>query len=460
MKIEQIQKAYFVGIAGIGMSALARYLQAKGVEVYGYDRVRSAMAIKLEEEGFQLHYSNEADAIPEAILHADPSRCLVVYTPAIPASSPILQEISSRGLSLMKRAEVLGLITHSETALTVAVAGTHGKTSTSCLLAHLLHECGIPTTAFLGGISVNVQSNLMLHPQAKVIVVEADEYDRSFLQLKPEVAIVSSVDADHLDIYGSHEGMGQSFQAFADLLPESGLLVHQANVDLHCRATKLSYSVEGPSDARATGIDMQEGKVVFSAKIRDKELKDIEWEVPGRHNVENALAAISVALHLGAEEASIARAMRSYRGVKRRFETHVRKEHQAYIDDYAHHPTEIQACIGAAKELYPSRRITGIFQPHLYSRTRDFGDEFARSLEALNELLLMEIYPAREEPIPGIDSGWLLNKIQMVNKKLVARENIVDEVLSLAPEVLLTMGAGDIDQLVEPIKTALDDTSK
>jgi UDP-N-acetylmuramate--alanine ligase len=336
------------------------------------------------------------------------------------------------------------------------VAGTHGKTSTSALVAHLLHQGGVACNAFLGGIASDFNSNVLIAPESNIVVVEADEYDRSFLKLAPNIAVVTSVEADHLDIYGSASALEATFQEFASLLPESGKLFCRKGINLHTEAELYSYGVDPEADIAAIDVEVHDGYFSFEAIDFGESMGRMSMAFPGRHNVENALAAIGIALHFGLDKEQIAAGLKSFHGVKRRFETHVRRPDCVYIDDYAHHPTELRACIGAARELYPERRITGIFQPHLYSRTRDFGDEFARSLEALNDLLLMEIYPAREAPIPGIDGQWLLNKIQLVNKKLCSKDELVDEVLRLAPEVLLTMGAGDIDAFVEPLKKALD----
>ncbi len=435
------------------MSALARYFKAKGLRVAGYDKVRTALCQTLEAEGIEIAYDASAQSIPEWFLHAPLDQSMVVYTPAVPTSHEGLNYLQANGWEVIKRAEMLGKLT--EDKYCIAVAGTHGKTSTSALLAHLLSHGGVPCTAFLGGIATNYNSNVIIAPQSEVVVVEADEYDRSFLQLSPNVAIVTSVEADHLDIYGTGERLRTAFEDFVRQLPDDGKLFCRKGLSFDCDVETYSYGIDPDADIAAAKVRVDNGYYVFEISDFGEPLGEMRLAFPGRHNVENALAAIGVALHMGLDAEQIAAGIASFAGVKRRFETHVRSEGCVYIDDYAHHPTELKACISAARELYPERRITGVFQPHLYSRTRDFGDDFAQSLEALNELLLMEIYPAREEPIPGIDGQWLLNKIQLVNKKLSAKAEVVDDVIRLAPEVLLTMGAGDIDTLIEPLKQAL-----
>lgn len=454
MNLNQLHSIYFVGIGGIGMSALARYFHAMGVRVAGYDRVRSPLCQQLEQEGMEIAYTDDPAALPAWFLEAPLVQAAVVYTPAVPASHAGLAYLRSKGYGVMKRSEMLGNLTEGKR--TVAVAGTHGKTSTSALVTHLLRAGGIPCTAFLGGIATNLASNVWIEPEADIVVVEADEYDRSFLRLNPEVAVITSVEADHLDIYETGDALLEAFQAFAKKVSHAGLLLCRKGIDMESSARLAHYGIDAVAEVSATNIEVREGKFTFEVTAFGHPLGRMAWNFAGRHNVENALAAIGVALEMGVKPEDIAAGMASFTGVKRRFEVHVQRDDCVYIDDYAHHPSEIDACIGSARELYPDRRITGVFQPHLYSRTRDFGDAFARSLEALNELLLLDIYPARELPIPDIDSDWLLRKIELVNKKLCAREEVVDEVLSLAPEVLLTMGAGDIDALVQPLKDALD----
>jgi len=455
MNPNEIHSAYFAGIGGIGMSALARYFNALGIRTAGYDRVRSKLCEKLEAEGMEIVYDEAPERIPQWFLDTPPGRALVVYTPAVPAGHEGLNFLRSTGVEVLKRSELLGLITAQKR--TVAVAGTHGKTSTSALAAYLLESGKVPCSAFLGGIAANFDSNVLINADSDIVVVEADEYDRSFLRLTPEVAVVTSVDADHLDIYGDGGSLLEAFQAFAQKTEPGGVVFCRKGIELTAAAEIRTYGIECDADIVAENIEVRDGRFTFEVTAYGKKAGRMAWDFPGRHNIENALAAIGIALHCGVKMEDLAAGLAGFKGVKRRFETHVRRPDCVYIDDYAHHPKEIEACIGSARELYPEKRITGVFQPHLFSRTRDFGDAFARSLEELNELLLMEIYPAREEPIPDIDGSWLLNKVQLVNKKLCDREKVVEEVLSLAPEVLLTMGAGDIDQLVEPLKNALDE---
>ena len=438
------------------MSAIARYFKALGKEVFGYDRVYTTLTDSLEAEGMQIVYSDNPDEIAFDFLTQPVANTLVVYTPAIPATHPGLGYLRQNGYRVVKRSEILSDITASQK--TIAIAGTHGKTTTSAMVAHILNHSGVKCNAFLGGIALNFNSNVILRPDAEYAVVEADEYDRSFLRLNPYLAIITSVDADHLDIYESENAMHNAFGEFAGKVSSEGAIFMHSGISLSAKAKKVTYSLgDNTSDLYADGLHIENGTFVFNVIFRSKNLGTVRSTYPGHHNIENAVAAIGIALELGIEWNKIVDSVATFAGVKRRFEYHIRRNNRVYIDDYAHHPTEISACVGSVKELYPDRRITGVFQPHLYSRTRDFGDDFARSLEALNEVVLMEIYPAREEPIPGIDSDWLLNKISTVNKKLVGRENLVDEILRLDPEVLLTMGAGDIDKMIEPLKSALNE---
>jgi len=456
VNLSQIHRVYLFGIGGIGMSALARYFHRSGLDVAGYDRTPSELTRKLEAEGIEVNFSSTPEAIPARFVESPLAETLVVYTPAIPANHEGLGFFRSRGFETIKRSEALeSIVAEKET---YAVAGTHGKTTTSSMVAHLLNQGSHGATAFLGGIATNFDSNLVVAKDSKKAVVEADEYDRSFLRLRPQVAVITSVEPDHLDIYGSAEQLRSSFEEFARLVPEDGLLILREGIEMNVEAPVWTYAVESESaDLTTRNMRISDGAYQFEVWLKAEKLGDVVMYYPGRHNVENALAAIAMALHANIPFAEIAEGLNTFLGVKRRFEYHIRREDRVYIDDYAHHPTEINACVSSAKELYPEKRITGVFQPHLFSRTRDFADEFADSLSELNDLLLMEIYPAREEPIDGVDSEMLLNKVRMVNKKLVDRENLVEEVLRLSPEILLTMGAGDIDRMIEPIKNALDE---
>jgi len=454
MNFDKINSVYFIGIGGIGMSALARFFQSKGAWVYGYDRVQTDLTRSLESLGIEVSYTDDIGTIPRDFLSSDLNNCLVIYTPAIPKTNSIMGYLQSRGLNIVKRSEALEVITSG--SKTIAVAGTHGKTTTSALVAHVLKTAGVRLNAFLGGIATNYNTNCLLDEVAEYTVVEADEYDRSFLRLNPEISIITSVDPDHLDIYNSSESVTSAFEEFAGKLKREGALITANDIEFKSVASQMSYGIHSENaQLKAKNIHVNDGKFHYDVFMKDTQLGSIKSAYPGLHNIENALAAIAVGLVLSIDWEQIKRALESFRGVKRRFEYHINTHKRVYIDDYAHHPSEIDACLGSVKELYPNSRITGVFQPHLYSRSRDFADEFAHSLEAFNELLLMEIYPAREEPIEGVTSSMLLDKIQMVNKKLCQREDVIDEVLRLDPEVLLTLGAGDIDKLVGPIENAL-----
>lgn len=456
MNSEKIHSVYFVGIGGIGMSAIARYFNALGKKIFGYDRVRTTLTAQLESEGMQIVYNDHVEMVAQEFLNYPIEQTLVIRTPAVPASHQGLTYLNNMGYRVLKRSEILSHIIEKQK--TIAIAGTHGKTTTSAMTAHLLVQGGVETNAFLGGIALNFNSNVVLNSNAEYAVVEADEYDRSFLKLNPFVAIITSAEPDHLDIYGNAKIMREAYQDFANKIIPSGTLFMHYGVGLTANAEIKTYHLSNSNaDLYTENLQIENGAYVFDVIFEKQKLGTVKSNYPGHHNIENMLAAIGVAIRLGVKWDKIAHGVSTFTGVKRRFEYHIKRNDCVYIDDYAHHPTEISACVGSVQELYPNSRITGIFQPHLYSRTRDFGDEFAHSLEKLNELLLMEIYPAREEPIPGIDSQWLLNKIRIVNKKLVSRENLIDEVLKLQPEVLITMGAGDIDKMVEPLKSALDE---
>lgn len=438
------------------MSALARYFHQIGLDVAGYDRTPSQLTSKLMAEGIEVNFEAAPEAIPSRFVDSVADEILVVYTPAIPENNEGLGFCRSRGFNVIKRSQALEAIVGEKR--TYAVAGTHGKTTTSSMIAHLLNQGNHSATSFLGGIATNFNSNLVVAKDSDMAVVEADEYDRSFLRLRPFVAAITSVDADHLDIYGNAESLRSSFEEFAQLVPKDGLLLIREGIGMNVEAPVLTYAVESETaDLTTKNLHVEDGAYLFEVWLKGEKLGDVVMHYPGRHNAENALVAIGMALHANVSWEEIADGLITFLGVKRRFEYQIRRENRVYIDDYAHHPTEITACVNSAKELYPEKRITGVFQPHLYSRTRDFADGFADSLSELNDLLLMDIYPAREEPIEGVDSQMLLNKVRLVNKKLVDPENLVEEVLRLSPEILLTMGAGDIDRMIEPLKNALDE---
>jgi UDP-N-acetylmuramate--alanine ligase len=447
MSLEKIHKVYFIGVGGIGMSALARYFNAIGKEVLGYDKTETILTNQLEKEGVNIHYTDSPSLIPSEI-------DLVVYTPAVPQDLKEYKHCWDKGYVMKKRSEVLGIITNE--SFTLAVAGTHGKTTTSSILAHLLKQ-SIGCNAFLGGITKNYDSNVLLTENTENTVVEADEYDRSFLELHSNMAIITSMDADHLDIYGDHSKFLESFELFSSQISPGGSLI--LNKQLENKLTPacdvITYSISEKADYYLENIKVVDGYYVFSVQAQSGLISDIKFGLPGRHNVENAIAAIAAADQLKVSHQEIKSALESFKGIKRRFEYIIKKHDLVYIDDYAHHPEELKATISSVKELYPKNKITGVFQPHLYSRTKDFADDFAKSLDLLNELILLDIYPSREQPIEGITSEMLLRKVTIKNKSISTKAELVSELRQRKLEVLLTMGAGDIDKLVEPIKNEL-----
>ena len=457
MNIDQLKSVYLLGIGGIGMSALARYFNSKGIKISGYDKTSTSLTDQLINEGMNIHFEENIDLIPGDI-------DLVVYTPAIPSTNTELCFFFQKKLPLMKRAEILGMI--SGKGKTIAIAGTHGKTTTATLITHILKVAGVDLMAFLGGISKNYGSNFIsssvhqLISSSTYIVVEADEFDKSFLQLHPLMAIITSADADHLDIYGSLNDMRDAYREFTGKIKSGGILLLKkgVNIDplLYDETPVFSYAVEDEADYFATHLKVNHGTYFFDLDTPAGLIHDITVGIPGLFNLENAVAALSVAHLLGISESVMRESLKTFSGVRRRFDFHCQRPDFVYMDDYAHHPEELKACIGAVKEVYPGKKITGVFQPHLFSRTRDFADAFARSLEMLDDIILLEIYPAREKPIEGIDSAMLLKKIRSQKKILCARENLIEELIIRNPEVLLTLGAGDIDQLVSPIIKAFE----
>lgn len=448
MQLDKIHSAYFIGIGGIGMSALARYFNSRGVRIAGYDRTETKLTKTLVAEGMEIHYEDDVNQIPKQI-------DLVVYTPAIPASHKELSYLQAENFPVYKRSAVLGMI--SKDKRSIAIAGTHGKTTTSSITGHVLRSAGLDCTAFLGGIAANFQSNFV-DGKSDWVLAEADEFDRSFLQLFPDIAVILSMDPDHLDIYGNPEAMNDSYRAFAGQIKKDGLLIYHAKLEEKLKSLEveksLSYGFES-GDVRATNLKVKEGCFQFDIQTSDKNIKGIKFPFPGKHNVENAVAAAAVALELNLEPEAIKKALESFKGIKRRFEFVIRNEEQVFIDDYAHHPEELKAAISAAKMLYENKKITGIFQPHLFSRTKDFADGFASALDELDELWLLDIYPAREEPIEGVNSGMILKLMKNKNAKLIQKEELINELKNNKIEVLMTLGAGDIDKLVLPIKSEL-----
>ena len=456
MGLSEYKNIYFIGIGGIGMSALSRYFNAKKINIYGYDKVKSSLCSDLEKEGMEIHYSDSVENISVNIKE-NKQESLVVYTAAIPSENKELSYFKENGFEVLKRSEVLGKIT--EDNFSIAVAGTHGKTTTSTMIAHVLHNSDVDCTAFLGGISTNYNSNLVLGSEKSIIVVEADEFDRSFLTLSPDVAIITSVDADHLDIYKTKENLLSAFTDFTNKIKTGGTLYLEANIDstfvVRDDITILKYSSNLTSDCTALNISSSTNNMLFDVEINNELISQFKLNMGGEYNVSNALVSIAVAKQLGVNNICLLDGMSSFKGIKRRFETHILSEKIIYIDDYAHHPKEITETIQAVKKMYPNKKITVVFQPHLYSRTNDFMNEFAVALSLSNHLILLDIYAAREQPINGVSSEVLaekcnVNKIQLCNLNDVVKLLEGEEV-----ELLLTLGAGDIGTIVGDIKTSL-----
>ena len=448
-KINLFDKVFFLGIGGIGMSALARYFLAHGKHVAGYDRVESSLTMELVAEGCEIIYRDAPDEIASSFLQID--RVLVVYTPAISIDNLIFNYFKDKGFSVKKRAEVLGILTHS--AKSLCVAGTHGKSTTSSLLAHILTGSDSKCNAFLGAIATNFNSNLVLNEEAKFMVVEADEFDRSFLQLAPFCAIITSCDPDHLDIYGSNESFIEGFSQFASKIHPDGLMVIKEGIELLSPAKKITYALfSKTADYAIDRLYFEHDVGYCDIRVKSDYWMKVELGLSGIHNAENALACIALLMELGLSPSFIKQGIQSFLGLKRRFEIIFKSEDVVYLDDYAHHPTEIDALIASLKMRYPNKKITGVFQPHLYSRTKDFAVDFARSLSALNEVILLPIYPAREMPILGVTSDYLLELITNDTKKLISKEELVGCAEAYDSGVFVTIGAGDIDRFVQPIK--------
>ena len=454
MTFKGIHSVFFLGIGGIGMSALARWFKQEGYAVAGYDKTPSPLTDALEAEGMQVIFTDAIDSVPSQF-RSTPEEGLVVWTPAIPKDS-VLLHFFQQGFQIKKRAEVLGMITKDQ--YTVAVAGTHGKTSTSSLVAHLLKSAGKPVTAFLGGITQNYNSNLILSGKSKeaVVVVEADEFDRSFLHLHPNEAVLTSADPDHLDIYGDEQTILEGFRQFLALVDKKGKIYIQSHALYRLEEPALAATDIREYGLRSDGIHAENivakpNSFVFDYIGSKNQIKGLELSIPGFHNVENALAAIAIALDHGVSEAQVREGIKTFLGVKRRFEIHSSQAGKIYIDDYAHHPEEIKACLSSVRAMYPSQRMTVIFQPHLFTRTRDFAPGFSDSLSLADEVVLLPIYPARELPIPGVISEMLLEGIQAAKKVCIPKNEVMEYLESSAPEVLVTLGAGDIDRLVPGI---------
>jgi UDP-N-acetylmuramate--alanine ligase len=454
INLDNIKQVYFLGIGGIGMSALARYFKAGGMEVAGYDRTSTELTLLLEKEGISIHYEDDVNLIPPSC--RSPQNTMVVLTPAVPSDHSELAWFRSRHFGIYKRSEILGFITRNKK--TIAVAGTHGKTTVSTMIAHLMVNAGPGCSAFLGGISRNFNSNLVLQPQSEWVVAEADEFDRSFLRLFPYAAVVTAMDADHLDIYGDLVELHVAFNQFVAQIDKAGILLMKHGLPVKAAflpKMAFTYSLQDKSDFHAGNIRLKNRQYYFDLIGPGINITDVTLRHPGMVNVENAVAACSMAVLLGLPHDSIRKAMESFSGIQRRFEYHIKTEQLVYIDDYAHHPREIEATIRSLRNLYPDKKLTGIFQPHLYTRTRDLADEFAESLNLLDSLILLDIYPARELPITGVTSRLILDKVKLADKQICEREGLMDLLKKTKPEVLITLGAGDIDKMAEPIKKLL-----
>ena len=456
--IQTISSVYFVGAGGIGMSALVRYFLSKGKKVAGYDRTPTDLTSELNREGAEIHYEDNVALIPDYC--RNPQDTLVVYTPAIPESHTELTYFREHGFEVMKRARVLGEITNCSRGL--CVAGTHGKTTTSSMLAHILKQSHVDCNAFLGGILKNCESNLMLSDRSDLTVIEADEFDRSFHWLRPYMAIITAADPDHLDIYGTPEAYRESFEHFTSLIRPGGCLVMKKGIAIHPRLQEgvrlYTYSGTKDGDFHAENIEIGDGKIIFDFIAPNVRIKSVSLGGPVKVNIENGVAAMALAWLNGATEEEIRQGMATFAGPVRRFDFHLKRDDIVLLDDYAHHPEEIRASILSVKELYAGKKVTGIFQPHLYSRTRDFAADFAKSLSLLDELILLDIYPAREEPIPGVTSQLIYDRVTIPDKHLIRKEELLDWVKAEAAsyQVVLMLGAGDIDRLVEPVKQILE----
>ena len=454
MNIKTYKNIYLVGIGGIGMSALANYFYSQNKNVYGYDRVKSTLTENLEKKGVEISYEDNINSIP-LVFNSSSKDQLVIYSSAI-SNNNILSYFSENSYDVCKRSKALGLI--SEHYYTIAVAGTHGKTTTSIMLSHILKQSNVNCTAFLGGISKNYDTNFLLSDESKYMVVEADEFDRSFLSLNPDIAIITSLDSDHLDIYGSYKEFIDTFQKFASQVKKNGYLILEESIVNKFETPKhvnlFTYSHSSISDFYASSLNFQSDKINFLYNEKGKKYNNnnVELSMPGNHNVSNALAAISACSLLDISNKFISQALNSFEGIKRRFDLHVNSSEKVYIDDYAHHPTEIIETIKTVKKMFLGRHLTVLFQPHLFSRTDDFKHEFAQSLSLADSLILLDIYPAREKPIQGVDSKMLLDLCVNNSKKLISKNSVIKNLENQKIDILLTIGAGDIADLVVPIK--------
>lgn len=446
MNLNNIHNIYFIGIGGIGMSAIARYFNANGKQVGGYDKTKTDITDSLVALGISVTFKDDISDLESHYLN--PETTLIVYTPAVPKNHVQLNYFLDNTFKVLKRSEVLGLITQHSFCL--AVAGTHGKTTTTSILGHLLNECDVKLTAFLGGISENYNSNLIINGD-KVSVVEADEFDRSFLTLSPDMACITSMDADHLDIYGDASELIKTFEDFTKKLKPNGKLFVKNGLPLN----GITYGIEDNADYSAQNITIKDGAYIFDVKTPKTVLKQFKFNLPGRHNLSNALVALAMSLEYGLPHDQLIKALASYKGVKRRFTYQIKTDDIVFIDDYAHHPEEINAVHQAVREMYPNDKVVAVFQPHLFSRTKDFAQDFAKSLAQFDQILLLDIYPARELPIEGVTSDWLLGMIDNKNKKLVTKQTMIQHIKASNARIVLTIGAGDIGAEVSKIKKEL-----
>ncbi|CAM1363817.1 UDP-N-acetylmuramate--L-alanine ligase [Tenacibaculum xiamenense] len=444
MDLNKIHNIYFIGIGGIGMSAIARYFSANGKKVAGYDKVKTPITNSLEELGIRVHFEDGVKHIDLAFLNKE--KTIVVYTPAVPSDHQELTYFKNNAYTVLKRSEILGEITKNTFCL--GVAGTHGKTTTSAILGHIMEP--LKATSFLGGISENYNSNLILGDD-KVSVVEADEFDRSFLRLSPNIACITSMDPDHLDIYDKPDALQESFKEFAGKVTDTLIVAEGLPLE------GLTYGFGDSAAYQALNIEIKNGGYFFHVKTPTRLIKEIEFYLPGRHNLMNALAAFAIADVYGVSSDVIKKQLASFKGVKRRFSYKVKSEKIVLIDDYAHHPTEIKAVEASVREMYPGKKVLAVFQPHLFSRTRDFIEDFANSLSKFDEVLLLDIYPARELPIKGVTSGWLMEKMTLQNRKLISKVNLSEEVLKSEADVVVMIGAGDIGLMVDDVKFRLEE---
>ena len=447
MNLKSIHNVYFVGIGGIGMSAIARYFLVNGKKVAGYDKTETIITTSLVKLGAEIHFEDTVQEIPISFLNQQET--LVVFTPAIPNEHSELNYFLKNNFYVLKRAEILGKIT--ENTFCLAVAGTHGKTTTSSILGHIMQPTN--ATSFLGGIAENYNSNLILGGD-KVSIVEADEFDRSFLQLSPNIACVTSMDADHLDIYGEPEALQESFVEFVNRVSDT--LIIAKGLPLK----GLTYAVNEAADYKAFNLKIESGRYIFDVQTPSEIIKNIEFNLPGQHNVMNALAALAMADVYGVKLESIKESLKTFKGVQRRFSYKIKTDNLILIDDYAHHPTEINAVENSVREMYPKEKVLAVFQPHLFSRTKDFIDDFASALSKFDEVLLLDIYPARELPISGVTSEWLLGKIDIDKKKVISKEEVIENIKKSSTKIIVMLGAGDIGTLVEGVKNELNSVAK